>query len=158
MPKGRSKVTRVAMPSAKVSAVSATTRVWSRQERVNASARAACTPITLAWLRSAVRTMPQPLARLVEVAAELDQLGAIRAHRRVLLRVVAERHDDRAGNAFALTGERDRLAVIAGGRGDHTAPFVGAETRDQVDAAADLERPGRVVVLVFDGDVESGLE
>ena len=68
------------------------------------------------------------LARLVEVAAELDQLGAVGAHRRVLLGIVAERRDDRARHALALHSERDRLAVVAGRRGDDAAPLVGGQS------------------------------
>ena len=64
------------------------------------------------------------LARLIEVAPELDDVGAERAHRGVLVGVVAERHDDRARHALALARERDRLAVVAGRRRDHAAPFV----------------------------------
>ena len=39
------------------------------------------------------------LARLLEVAAVLDQLGAEAAHRGVLLGAVAVRHEDRDGHA-----------------------------------------------------------
>ena len=68
------------------------------------------------------------LARLIEVAAELDDVGAERAHRGVLVRVVAERHDDRARHAFTLARERDRLTVVAGRRGDDAAAFVGRQS------------------------------
>ena len=64
MPNGRSKVTRVAIPSAKVSAFSPTTRDPLFHDRAKASARSACTPITLARLPRPVRTMPQPHAPL----------------------------------------------------------------------------------------------
>src|SRR4051795_10395420 len=98
------------------------------------------------------------LARFVEVAAALDQLGAIGTHRGVLLGVIAERHDNRARYALALTRERDRLPVVARGRGDHAAALVGAKARDQVRATAHLERAGGIVVLVLHPDVEPGLE
>ena len=48
MPNVRSKVTRVAMPSANVSALSPTTRVDPRHDRANASAFDAWTPMTFA--------------------------------------------------------------------------------------------------------------
>jgi len=64
MPKGRSKVTRVAMPSAKVSAESPTTRPGPRHERANASARSACTPMMSAFAPSPSRTVTRPLAPL----------------------------------------------------------------------------------------------
>ena len=60
----RSNVTRVAMPSANVSALSPSTRVPLRHERVNASARSACTPITFAPLPRPLRTIAQPHAPL----------------------------------------------------------------------------------------------
>src|SRR5581483_4191477 len=98
----------------------------------------------------------EPLARLVEVAAVFDQLRAQRAHRRVLLGIVAERHDDRARYPFALTRERNRLPVIARRRGDDAdAAFLGRQAANQVEAAAHLDRAGRVVVLVLDADVEA---
>ena len=56
-----------------------------------------------------------------------------------------------------MAGERDRLAVVAGARGDDAR---GGSSRlqrsDQVQAAANLERAGRVVVLVL--DVHVGVE
>src|SRR5262249_27828460 len=53
------------------------------------------------------------LARFVEIAAEFDELGAVRAHGGVLFRVVPARHDDGARHALARAGQRDRLAVVA---------------------------------------------
>src|SRR5439155_8329758 len=98
------------------------------------------------------------LARFVEVAAELDQLGAIGAHGGVLLRVIAEGHDNRAGHAFALTRQCDRLAVVSRRRRDDAVALVGGQAGDQVRTAAHLERSGRIVVLVLHPDVKSGLE
>lgn len=60
----RSNVTRVAMPSANVAALSPTTRTPLFHDRVNASARAACTPMILAWLPMPLRTIEQPQAPL----------------------------------------------------------------------------------------------
>ena len=97
------------------------------------------------------------LARLVEVAAEFEELRAVGAHGGVLLRVVAHRHHDGAADALALARERDRLAVVAGGRRDDAAALARAQRGDQVHAAADLEGAGRIVVLVLDEDIEPRL-
>ena len=64
MANGRSKVTRVAIPSAKVSHRSPTTREAPFQDRAKASARSACTPMTFARLPSPVRVIAQPQAPL----------------------------------------------------------------------------------------------
>ena len=65
------------------------------------------------------------------------------------------RHDERARHAGAGSGERDRLAVVAGRRRDDAArAILGRQTRDQVETAAHLEGAGRVVVLVLHPDVE----
>jgi hypothetical protein len=94
------------------------------------------------------------LARLVKVASVLDDVGCHRAHRGIFLRVVAARHVHRACDALALTGERDRLSVVAGARRDHApAPLVSRQRRDEIEAAADLERARRVVVFVLDENV-----
>ena len=62
------------------------------------------------------------------------------------------------GHALAPAGERDRLTVVAGRRRDHAAALARAtRLADQIDAAAHLERAGRVVVLVLDEDVETRL-
>ena len=56
-----------------------------------------------------------------------------------------------------LRRERDRLAVIAGaGADDAPSALVIRKRRHQVDAAANLERTGRIVIFVFDEDVEPG--
>ena len=55
-----------------------------------------------------------------------------------------------------LTGERDRLPVIAGCRQDDAAALVGRQAANQVESAANLERAGRLVVLMFDVEVEAG--
>ena len=97
------------------------------------------------------------LARLVEVAPELHDVGAERAHGRVLVGVVAEWNDNRARHTFALARERNRLPVVAGRGGDDAAPLVGGEVRDQIQPAADLEGARRIVVLVLDVEREPGL-
>src|SRR5438552_1084815 len=95
---------------------------------------------------SLVLHLLDPLAGLVEIPAELDDLRAERAHGAVLLRIVPGRHDDRAGDIFTLTRERNRLTVVAGGRRDDASPVDGGQARHEVEAAADLERAGGVVV------------
>ena len=91
------------------------------------------------------------LARLVEVASVLEHFGAERAHRGGLVGVVADRHDDAAANAVETAGQRDGLTVIAGARADDAAPLLlVAHLRDEIQAAANLERAGRIVVLVLD--------
>ena len=47
--------------------------------------------------------------------------------------------------------------MIARRRRDHAPPFGGAEVPNQIQAAADLERARRVVVLVFHVDIDPGL-
>ena len=61
------------------------------------------------------------------------------------------------GHAGTLRRERNRLAVIAGAGGDDASrALVIRERRNKVEAAANLERAGRIVVLVFDVNVEPG--
>src|SRR5581483_8094857 len=91
------------------------------------------------------------LARLVEVAAVDDDLGAEVAHRLHLDRVRFLGHADRGGDAEQLRGVSDRLPVVTGrGARDSRAPLGRGELREEVDAAADLERARRLVVLVLD--------
>ncbi len=92
------------------------------------------------------------LARLLKVAAVLDQRGAERSHGGVLLDRVAVRHDDRGGDAVAGGRQRDRLAVVAAGGADHTVePGLAPHQFVQVDrAAAQLERADAAMVLVLD--------
>jgi hypothetical protein len=97
------------------------------------------------------------LTRLVEVAPELHDVGAERAHGRVLVGVVAEWNDDRARHTFALAGERNRLTVIAGRGRDDAAPLVGGQVRDEIQSAPDLEGARRIVVLVLDVEREPRL-
>ncbi len=96
------------------------------------------------------------LAGLVEVLPNFQHRGTVGAHRRVLVGVVTLGDDDGARHRLALTGHGNRLPVITGARGEDPAPFVAAQAGDQVEAAADLERVRRVVVLVFDEQVEAG--
>ena len=90
-----------------------------------------------------------PPGIVVTLAVE-DHLGAEVLHRLDLHRVGdGGRADDRA-HAELPGGEGHGLAVVAGGSGDHASrALVLAEAAHQVDSAADLEGPGRVVVLVL---------
>ena len=92
------------------------------------------------------------LARILEILAVFDQLRAERAHRGVLLARIAVRDDNRHREAGAPSGEGEALAVIAARRRDqafrlrraaHERVYIG-------EAAANLERAGRLVVLVLD--------
>ena len=93
------------------------------------------------------------LARGLEVVAVLDQLGAERAHRGVLLDRVAVRHDDRrrARRARCAANAIDwpwlpRVALTT-----PRSPGSRAQQRVEVDQpAAQLERADRRVVLVLD--------
>jgi predicted homoserine dehydrogenase-like protein len=57
--------------------------------------------------------------RGLEVVAVLDHLSTEAAHRRVLVRAVAVRHDDRHPDAGGSAGERQALPMVSAGRGDH---------------------------------------
>src|ERR1700760_2421596 len=95
------------------------------------------------------------LARLLEVAAALDQLGAEGGHRAVLLDRVALRYVDRDRQPVAAAGKRDALAVIAARRRDQPARLgmFALEPVDIDQAAAHLESARGCVVLVLDQDV-----
>ena len=96
------------------------------------------------------------LARLVEVAAALDDLGAERADRSHLRGVRPLRDADRDVDAEAPSGVGQRLAVVPGrGSDEPLAPLLLGELRDEVHAAAHLERAGRQVVLVLDAHLRA---
>ena len=59
--------------------------------------------------------------RRVEIFAVLNLLRAERAHRTILVRIIAMRHHHHCREVVALRGKRDALAVIATGRRHHTA-------------------------------------
>ena len=67
------------------------------------------------------RELLDALACLVEIAPVLHDCRAERAHRGVLVGVVANGHDDVARDAVSAAGKRDRLAVIAGAGADYAA-------------------------------------
>src|SRR5256885_13446869 len=80
-----------------------------------------------------------------------DDLGAEVLHRLDLHRVGDGRRADDRADPELPGGEGHGLSVVAGGSGDHASTaLVFAEAADQVHTAADLEGPGRVVVLVLD--------
>ena len=90
----------------------------------------------------------------VEVPPVHDHLRSERAHRGELDRVGVLGDTDARGDAEQPRGEGDRLPVIARRRSDQPAPaLLLAELRHEVDAAADLERSHRLVVLVLHPDL-----
>ena len=92
------------------------------------------------------------LAR-VEVGPVKDDLRAIGAHGRDLNRVGVLRHDDHRAHAEEPRGIGNGLAVIARRRGDDAALASGVvELSHEVDAAAHLEGPDGVIVLVLEID------
>ena len=96
--------------------------------------------------------------RLVEVVAELGQLGAEGAHRGVLLDRVAARHEDAGDEPRGRRRPRLALPVVAAGGGDDAARVrvLAPQPVDEGDPAAHLEGTGRGVVLVLDDDVRAG--
>ena len=91
------------------------------------------------------------LPRIVEVVPVLEDLRTERAHGGVLVRIVANRHDDAAPNPVKTARQCDGLTVIPRARADDAALLLlVAQLRDQIQTAADLEGSGRVVILVLD--------
>ena len=77
---------------------------------------------------------------------------AIALHRRRV-----GRHDDDARDVEHLSGERDRLRVVAGREGDDAAAaLVGGEARERVVGAAELEGAGALQVLALEEQVGAG--
>ncbi|HEY7794295.1 MAG TPA: hypothetical protein VIA10_09840 [Gaiellaceae bacterium] len=90
------------------------------------------------------------LTRLVEVPAVDDQLGAERRHRVQLHRVRVLRDADAGGDAEQPRRVGDGLPVVPRRRRDQAPPaLVLRELRHEVHAAAHLERPDGLVVLVL---------
>src|SRR5262245_39290397 len=99
----------------------------------------------------ACRKLLDAFAGLVEVAPIFDDLCAIGAHRGVLVGVVPDRDQNAALHTMEPAGEGNRLPMISGTGADHpAAPLVGHQLGHQVEATANLERAGGVVVLVLD--------
>src|SRR2546428_4819000 len=94
------------------------------------------------------------LARLVEIAAVLDQLGTERAHRAVLVARIAVRNDNDTPHGVAARGEREALPVIAARCGDDPGGRLTTrgECGDEIQAATYLERTPGCMVLVPDPD------
>src|SRR5665213_1982249 len=90
--------------------------------------------------------------RFVEITTVHDQLGAERAHRRVLLARVALRNDDRRAQSGACGCERDALAVVAARRADQPRHVrrAAAQRVDVRQPAAHFEGAERRVVLVLE--------
>jgi hypothetical protein len=86
----------------------------------------------------------------------LNDFRTKRAHRRILLRIVPQRHDDGAWNVFAPARERERLAMVAGRRGDDSPALIRLQVRDEIEPSAYLKRARRIVVFMLYGDVETG--
>ena len=94
------------------------------------------------------------LAGRVEVLSVHDQLGAERPHRSELDRVRILGDADARGDAVEARRIGDRLSMVSRRRRDQPArPLVLGELRDEVDPAANLERPDRLVVLVLHPDL-----
>jgi len=63
------------------------------------------------------------------------------------------RHDDGGAHSQQLTGERDGLRVVAGGKGDHAGFFLGAgQVGNGVEGASKLEGADALEVLAFAED------
>ena len=89
-------------------------------------------------------------ACVVEVPTVLDDVGAERADRGDLDRIRVLGDADRRLHPEETCGVGDRLAVVAGRGGDEPSPALrGIELRDEIDAAAHLERADGLVVLVL---------
>src|ERR1700692_2072520 len=65
------------------------------------------------------------LAGLLKILAELDEVRALTSHGGVFFHTVSVRHDNRYRDLETLTGERNRLAMISPGGGDHAVDSVG---------------------------------
>src|SRR5262249_34299201 len=95
--------------------------------------------------------------RILEPLAGKLELGAVVLARLDLGHGSVERHVDTRADARLPRGPGDRLAVVAGARGDDSrAPLVAAEERDPVDRAPDLERAGALEVLRLQPHLAAG--
>ena len=94
------------------------------------------------------------VAGFLEIHAMLDQLGAQRRHRGVLLRAVAERDDNRDGKIEAAARPGQRLAMVAASGGDE-AP-AGRLVASEHHPAANLEGAGWKVIFMFNPDLGTG--
>src|SRR5262249_21721936 len=91
------------------------------------------------------------------VAVVEDDLAAVAFRRDLLHRRRIRRHDDDARNAEDLSGERDRLGVVAGGEGDDAALLlIVAEPRERVVGAAELEGARALEVLALEENLRAG--
>ena len=82
--------------------------------------------------------------------ATLDDLRAHTFHGSNLARIGLFGNDDNGPDAEETRGIGNRLPVIAGGGGDNAAlALLRTKLGNKIDAAAHLEGPYRLVVLVF---------
>ena len=102
---------------------------------------------------------PRALAlRLVKVVAEQDDRRAEPLDVGPLDRRRVERHDDRAGDAELVPGQRDALGVVAGRTGDDAAPtLLLGQRRHLVVRAADLEGEDGLQIFALEQDRASEL-
>ena len=109
--------------------------------------REGCTAIAPVLRGVVLRRLP----RGIEIVTRDRDARAERGDGHVLVRVVAGRHEHRAGNAMPLRRGGQRLPVIAARRRDETAgALLGRERCDEIEAAAQLERAERHGVLELD--------
>ncbi len=97
------------------------------------------------------------LARFLKVLAELNQVRALSSHGGVLFSAVAVRHDDGHRHLESLTGQSDRLAVVAASGGNQSFDSVGAleQFRRVDDCASRLEGTDGSMVLVLDPHIHA---
>jgi hypothetical protein len=99
-----------------------------------------------------------PFARVVEVPTVFHDRCAERADCGVLLRIVSHRNCHEAGDTRPLCGKSNRLTVIPGARRDDAALALDIFQRcNEIQPAADLEGPRRVVILMFDMNFDARL-
>jgi hypothetical protein len=91
-------------------------------------------------------------ARLLEIGANFEQLGAKGTHGGVLLDRIPKRDEDLRAQAMAASGKCDRLAMVATRRSEHAAQtrFTPDQCIHVDQAAAHLEGPQWCVVLMLD--------
>ena len=90
-------------------------------------------------------------SRSSAVAIVEDDFAAVAFGRDTLDRRRVGRHDDDARDVEELSGERDRLRVIAGREGEDAAPPLGVgEPRQRVVGAAEFEGAAALQVLALE--------
>ncbi len=93
---------------------------------------------------------------LIEVALDLDDARAVHHRLRQLAeRDLALRHDDEGADAGARRVRRRRRRRVARRRADDRLGALGERPRDRDRHAAVLERPGRVLALALEPDLDA---